>query len=153
MELVSEAVDEGEPVDIIYLDFQKAFDKVPHERLILKLKALGIGGTVLDWIREWLRGRKQKIVINGEYSEWADVTSGVPQGSVLGPVLFIIFINDIDENILNNIFKFADDTTLEGRVKTVQERESLHKDLKRLIEWSDKWKMKFNGEMPGITHW
>ena len=109
---VGDKIDEGKPVDVIYLDFQKAFDKVPHIRLINKLKALGIGGNVLNWIREWLKDRVQRVVINGEKSDWAHVSSGVPQGSVLGPILFIIYINDIDESILSLILKFADDTKL-----------------------------------------
>jgi hypothetical protein len=90
---VNERLDEGEPVDIIYLDFQQAFDKVPYERLLAKLKSLGIGGNLLTWLREWLKNRVQKVVINDEASEWIQVTSGVPQGSVIGPILFIVYIS------------------------------------------------------------
>jgi hypothetical protein len=144
MEKVAEMLDKGEPVDVIYLDFQKAFDKVPHQRLLAKLKAIGIRGRLLNWIRQWLSGRKQRVVINGSESEWRDVLSGVPQGSILGPLLFIIFINDIDEGIRNRILKFADDTKLFGNVGTLEGIEQIRRDLESLFEWSETWQMNFN---------
>jgi len=92
MEEVTNYLDSGYPVDIIYLDFQKAFDKVPNRRLIIKLEAHGTEGEVVQWIENWLSERKQRVVLNAQFSDWKDVLSGVQQGSVLGPLLFVIYI-------------------------------------------------------------
>ena len=89
LEFVSDHVDKGLPVDAIYLDFKKAFDKVPHSRLMLKVGGCGVGGRVYDWIKNWLNGREQRVILNGKYSDWCYVLSGIPQGSVLGPILFV----------------------------------------------------------------
>ena len=92
------------------MDFQKAFDKVPHQRLILKLKAHGVGNSIFNWIEQWLTDRRQRVVVDGEVSSWKSVLSGVPQGSVLGPILFLVYINDLEEGVTGKILKFADDT-------------------------------------------
>ena len=134
----------GSPVDIIYLDFQKAFDKVPHQRLLLKLKAHGIGDSITDWIEQWLTDRRQRVVVDGEVSNWKSVLSGVPQGSVLGPILFLIYINDLDDSITSNVLKFADDTKLFRKVNTDGDKQHLQNDLDRLVKWSEKWQMLFN---------
>ena len=96
MEEVTSIMDEGDSADVLYLDFAKAFDKVPHQRLIRKVESLGIGGDIIRWLEAWLSGRKQRVVLNGEKSEWVDVHCSVCQGSVLGPNLFIMYIDDID---------------------------------------------------------
>ena len=116
-EEITKWVDEGSPVDIIYLDFQKAFDKVPHQRLILKLKSHGIRISIINWIEQLLTDRRQRVVVDGEVSNWKTVLSGVPQGSVLGPILFLIYINDLEEGVISKILKFADDTKLFRKIK------------------------------------
>jgi len=110
LEEVTNYIDRGYPVDIIYLDFQKAFDEVPHRWLLVKLDAHGITGNVLHWIKNWFSNRKQWVILNGCFSEWRDVKSGVPQGSLLGSLLFVIYINGIDDCVAAKILKFADDT-------------------------------------------
>ena len=109
-EEITKWVDEGSPVDVIYLDFQKAFDKVPHQRLILKLKSHGMGNSIINWIEQWLTDRRQRVVVDGEVSSWKSVLSGVPQGSVLGPILSLVYIYYLEEGVTGNILKFADDT-------------------------------------------
>ena len=123
---------------------QKAFDKVPHQRLLLKLKAHGIGDSITDWIEQWLTDRRQRVVVDGEVSNWKSVLSGVPQGSVLGPILFLIYINDLDDSITSNVLKFADDTKLFRKVNTDGDKQHLQNDLDRLVKWSEKWQMLFN---------
>ena len=146
LETVTKIADDGHPLDIIYLDFAKAFDKVPHRRLLNKMRALGIDGKILDWTAAWLRNRLQRTVLNGSASDWAAVLSGVPQGSVLGPLLFVIFINDIDEcaQEISVILKFADDTKVGHKITSQEEHQQLQVCLERLVEWSDKWCMSYN---------
>ena len=112
-------MDEGSPLDVIYLDFQKAFDKVPHQRLILKLKSHGMGNSIINWIEQWLNDRRQRVVVDGEVFSWKPVLGGVPQGSVLGPILFLVYINDFEEGVTGKILKFADDTKLFRKVKEI----------------------------------
>jgi len=152
MEEVKNYIDSGYPVDIIYLDFQKAFNKVPHHRLITKIEAHGIDGEVLRWIQSWLQGRRQRVVLGKQMSDWQDVLSGVPQGSVLGPLLFILYINDIDESVNRKILKFADDTKYFHKVNLEKDIDSLRKDLNNLVAWSKEWQMLFSLDKCKIMH-
>ena len=145
-------VDDGQAMDAVYQDFSKAFDRVPHERLLRKLESHGIGGKVVRWIGAWLAGRRQRVCIQGASSSWRDVTSGVPQGSVLGPVLFLIYINDLDSGILNHLLKFADDSKLFGKVSNEADQVKMQDDLNRLHIWSQNWQMDFNAEKCVVMH-
>ena len=144
LEEITKWIDEGLPIYIIYLDFQKAFDKVLHQRLLLKLKAHGIRDGLINWIEQWLTDRRNRVVVDGEVSKWKSVLSGVPQGSVLGPLLFLIYINDLDDNITSNVLKFADDTKVFRKVNTDGDKQHLQNYVDRLVKWSEKWQMLLN---------
>ena len=152
LDKVSACLDEGQPVDVIYLDFAKAFDKVPHKRLLEKIAGHGIRGKVLQWITAWLTNRQQRVCLQGFLSDWTTVISGVPQGSVLGPLLFLIFINDLDVGIENWILKFADDTKVFSSVSSVEEHSKLQKDLQAINRWSEEWQMLFNVDKCKVMH-
>ena len=139
-------LDEKESRDAVYIDFQKAFDTVPHQRLLTKLKAYGVHGSVHAWINSFLSQRKQRVVVKGAYSQWNDVTSGIPQGSVLGPTLFIIYINDLPETVESMVHIFADDTKIYRKIATENDCVELQKDLDILQEGSNKWLLRFNAK-------
>ena len=122
----------------------KAFDTVPYKRLLSKLSSYGIGGKILEWIKSFLTSRRQRVVVNGEVSDWSDVTSGVPQGSVLGPILFLCYINDIPPVVQNKVMLFADDTKIYSKVDSVEDCKNLQKDLDHLSDWSKRWGLKFH---------
>ena len=117
---------------------------MPHQRLLLKLKAHGIRDGIIDWIEQWLTDRRHRVIVDGEVSNWKSVLSGVPQGSVLGPLLLLIYINNLDDNITSNALKFADDTKLFRKVNTDGDKKHLQNDLDRLVKRSEKWQMLFN---------
>ena len=135
---------EGGVIDTIYFDFAKAFDSVPHRRLISKLESYGISGRVLNWIKNYLNERQQTVSVNGEKSDPVEVLSGVPQGTVLGPLLFVLYINDILDNTKSHGFMFADDTKLFRQVTSKEDALVLQSDINLLDEWSKKWLLSFN---------
>lgn len=139
-------------VDLIYLDFAKAFDKVSHSKLIDKLERHGISGKVKDWVSAWLRDRFQRTRINGVSSCWKRVSSGVPQGSVLGPILFLLYINDLECGVMSWVLKFADDTKIFRRITSRVDNTILQDDLDKLVAWSQEWKMLFNSQKCKVMH-
>ena len=146
LDLICEILDRGGSVDVVYFDFMKAFDKVSHERLIMKLESYGIDGAIQKWIKAFLSDRRQRVVVNRATSEWAGVTSGVPQGSVLGPLLFVIFINDLPDVVSqrSNPYMFADDTKMIREISNVQDNLSLQSDIDAMLTWSVDNKMFFH---------
>ncbi|XP_059499605.1 uncharacterized protein LOC132207732 [Stegostoma tigrinum] len=149
---VTSMLDQGNPVDVIYLDFQKAFDIVPHGRLLSKVRAHGVRGELLAWNEDWLSDRWQRVGIKDSCLEWQSLTSGVPQGSVLRLQLFTLYINDLNERPGGILVKFADDTKLGGQAGSTEEVGRLQKDLESLGEWSRKWLMKFNVNKCEVLH-
>ena len=138
LDIWSEILDQGGSFDVIYMDFMKAFDKVPHRRLVYKVEKYGIKGNVLEWIKNFLADRTQCVVINNMTSKLGNVTSGIPQGSVLGPLLFVIYINDLPEVVdkLTLVFLFADDTKLFRQIKSSADVLILQSDINKLSDWS-----------------
>ena len=160
MEYWTEILDEGDGIDVAYLDFRKAFDLVSHQHLLYKMSKYGITKQTLDWIGAFLHQRTQKVVIRGSMSENLAVTSGVPQGSVLGPILFLIFINDLPLEVLSPLSLFADDSKVFSRIVSSKNIKSnsenghvkLQEDLDTITQWAKKWKMEFNVDKCKIMH-
>jgi len=136
LDKVTDCVDKGIMLMFFFLDLAKAFDKVPHTRSMNKVRAHGIHGLISNWIEHWLKGRKQQVCISGAESSWVDVSSGVPQGSVLRPILFLIFVNDMDRGIVNWIMM--------GYKRIYR--------LQRLLDWSREWQMEFNIDKCKVMH-
>jgi len=131
-------------VDLAVLDFSKAFDMVPHERLLGKLHHYGINGPIWHWIRDFLTARTQCVVVDGECSSWTEVDSGVPQGTVLGPLLFLLHINDLPNCVSSQVRLFADECLVYRTISSVQDQLQLQRDLDSLTDWASCWGMSFN---------
>ena len=148
----TDALDNGNRVDCVYLDFKKAFDSVPFQRLLLKLRGYGVNGKVLRWIESFLTGRKMRVGVRGSFSQWASVSSGVPQGSVLGPLLFLIYVNELPDLFDCSSKIFADDTKVWTIIKDEEDCENLQNDLKKISEWSNDWLLRLNTEKCKVMH-
>ena len=146
LDIWTDTLDRGGTIDAIYMDYQKAFDSVPHRRLVSKVKAHGISGNTLNWIQDFLSNRTQRVIINGTQSEDRTVTSGIPQGSVLGPILFVLYINDLPSRVKSEIRLFADDTKLFTRSDIDGATDTLQEDLDLLQNWSEQWLLRFHPE-------
>ena len=148
----TEILDKGGSVDIIYLDLAKAFDTVPHRRLLMKLRSYGVGGRVVDWLGDFLIGRQQRVMVNGDGSRWSPVTSGVPQGSVLGPILFVCYINDMPEVVKALLYLYADDAKLMREVNEDTEVRYLQEDMGELQLWTDESLLRYNSAKCKVLH-
>ena len=131
MEDWTSAVDQGYGIDVAYLEFSKAFDSVPHQRLLQKLASYGFSGQLLCWLEEFLSDCCQRVILNGSFSNWCPVTSGVPQGSVLGPLLFTLYINDIPKHdiVCTDLSFFADSSKVYTVIRTLEDSHRLQADL------------------------
>ena len=143
---ISRTLDMSGQTDVIYLDFSKAFDSVDHKLLIWKLKQFGIGGELIKWLQDYLTNRVQQVVINGQVSSKLPVLSGVPQGSILGPTLFLMYINDLAQGLMkgNSLAMFADDAKIFRQINSVYDCSILQLELNRVTKWSHDWRMNFN---------
>ena len=141
---LAQSLNHGGQCDVMLLDFCKAFDKVPHLRLFYKLHHYGIRGSVLTWITDFLTDRSQRVILDNKESNPCSVLSGVPQGTVLAPLLFLIYINDLPLHVSNKVRLYADDVILYSHIHSVNDCHNLQQDLDKLTEWSHKWQMIFN---------
>jgi len=141
---IADTLDNGGRMDAIIVDFSKAFDLVPHGRLLVKIANSGLEARVVEWIKQFLTGRTQRVRVGGVLSDEVGVLSGIPQGSVLGPLLFLAYVNDIGRNIESTIRLFADDCVIYRQILTNEDMTKLQRDVDRLGKWAVKNSMKIN---------
>ena len=139
-------LEQGNNVDTVYLDFSKAFDKCDHGILLHKIKKLNIKGKLGRWLQNFLEDRKQAVIVDRVKSTWSEIISGIPQGSVLGPILFLIYISDIGDGLNVKTLVYVDDTKVKQKVNTEEDIEELQEELKKLDKWANENNMKFNGK-------
>ena len=159
---LAKGIDDNTQIDAVLLDFSKSFDKVPHKRLASKLHHYGIRGRTLSWIQSFLANRTQRVAVEGVMSDSAPVTSGVPQGTVLGPLLFLVYINDLPAQVKSKARLFADDCLLYRKICSPDDRAALQRDLDSLQRWERDWLMarqmrghtnyKKEENYPGVIH-
>ena len=133
-------------IHVLYLDYRKAFDSVPHDRLMYKLSTAGFHGKLLTWLSSFLADRTMRVGVHGSYSTWFHMLSRVPQGSVLGPILFLLYVNDLPNWITCSMRMFADDTKIWNIIKSDSDCSDLQMDIDVLVQWSNKWLLHFNTE-------
>ena len=152
LDIITDALNKGASVGLVLLDFVKAFDTISHDKLIKKLESYGIDNTLVRWIKSFLSNWKQRVVIGDSSSNWEDVTSSVPQGSVLGPVLFTIFINDLPEKVKNKCKLYADDCKIIGIINKEEDVQVIQKDIDELQLCAGNWQMSFKYEKCEVMH-
>ena len=142
---IYQGLDDENEMAMIFLDLSKAYDRICHKHLLYKLRKIGVRGSLLKWFESYLSGRSQRVVYGGESSDFLDIWGFVPQGSILSSLLFLIYLNDINDNIKSDISLFADDVALLNKFKNNNTLEiEINRDLETLNEWADKWNMDFN---------
>ena len=152
LDIVTSRLDDKKPVDIIYIDFSKAFDKVPHQRLLLKMSSMGISDQVVQWVQDFLSDRKMRVLVNGSFSAWLEVKSGIPQGSVLGPTLFTIYVNDLPPLLSSPSRMLADDLKILREVIIQQDSLHLQEDIERVCRWCKIWLLTPNAAKCKVLH-
>ncbi|KAH9595221.1 hypothetical protein MS3_00009929 [Schistosoma haematobium] len=146
------ALDHGLSVDVIFIDFSKAFDKVSHVGLMQKLTSFGIIGTVHEWIGNFLCDRRQRVRVNGTLSDWKPVKSGVPQGTILGPLLFLLYVNELPLLLRSSTLLFADDVKIWRTIKSAADHVDLQADLDDLVRWAREWGLEINARKSVLMH-